>query len=128
MGPRATERSPLVALCERLTGATVAREAEWKSEGDDVYAWKRSEGAVTIASRDCDGEPPYELTVRNAIGEVVDELASDLGADDEPAPWNDALSELYRAARRNAKRADEVIDALAQALPPTAEELAGVES
>jgi len=129
MEAQATDRAPIVVLCDRLAGATLARHAEWDSENEDTYLWRRSEGAVTIGSRDRDGEPPYVLAVRNPDGEVVDELASDLGEDDEPAPWNDALSELYRVARRSAMRADDIIDALMQSLPPThAEPLAGVQS
>jgi hypothetical protein len=131
MQTQPSESAPIVALCERLAAATLARRADWRGdgEGEDRYVWERPEGAVAIASRDRDGEPPYELGVRNAQGELVDQLASDLGENDEPAPWNAALAELYRVARRSAMRADEIIDALVQALPPTgAESLAAVES
>jgi hypothetical protein len=124
-----TDSAPIVTLCERLAAATLARRADWRGEGEDKYVWERPEGAVAIASRDRDGEPPYELAIRNAQGELVDQLASDLGENDEPAPWNAALAELYRVARRSAMRADEIIDALVQALPPAGTEpLATLES
>ncbi|HEY1366817.1 MAG TPA: hypothetical protein VGF23_06880 [Gaiellaceae bacterium] len=108
----------LVQLCERLASATTAREAEWRIDGEDKYIWERTEGAVSIASQDKDGAPPYELRIYNPAHEPVDELVSELASDDEPAPWNTALAQLYRAARRSAMRADDIIDALMEALPP----------
>jgi hypothetical protein len=107
----------LTTLAGRLADATTSRAAQWRIGDGDVYSWMATEGSVTIASRDRDGEPPYELTVHNADGEQVDELTSELLADDQPAPWNVALAELYRAARRSALRADDIIDALIDALP-----------
>jgi hypothetical protein len=106
----------LTMLGDRLAAATSSGATRWDVREPDVYAWKADHGAVTIASRDRDAEPPYELVVFNPAGEKVDELASEL-VDDRPAPWNDALAELYRAARRSALRADDVIDALIGALP-----------
>jgi hypothetical protein len=123
------ETARIVALCDRLAGATVARHAAWRDEGDDRYVWQRHEGAVTVASRDRDGDPPYELGIRNAEGELVDGLVSDLGEDDEPAPWNASLAELYRVARRSAMGADDIIDALMESLPPLeTERVAALES
>jgi hypothetical protein len=110
------DRQRLVTLAERLAAATAARTAEWQLLDGDVYAWGSPEGSVTVASRDHDDEPPYELTVYNPKQEKVDELSSELLGDDEPAPWNDALVELYRAARRSALRADDIIDALIERL------------
>jgi hypothetical protein len=75
---------------------------------------------VSVASRDRDGEPPYELAVYNTRDEKVDELSSDL-VGDEPAPWNEALTDLYRAARRNALHADEIVEALIGALATAAD-------
>jgi hypothetical protein len=107
----------LTDLTERLAAATTARAARWQLEGDDVFVWSAADGVVTVGSRDHDGEPPYELAVYNPARERVDELASDLLEDDQPASWNDALGDLYRAARRSALRADDIIDALIEALP-----------
>jgi hypothetical protein len=107
----------LTELADRLASATTARTAQWQLDGDDVFVWTAAEGSVTVGSRDRDREPPYELTVYNSARERVDELTSELLADDRPAPWNESLVELYRAARRSALRADEVIDALIESLP-----------
>ncbi len=106
------ERERLGTLAQELAPVTTQRAVSWERKDNDVYSWSAEEGTVTIASRDRDGEPPYELTVYNSAGEKVDELGSELVADDEPAPWNRALAELYRVARRSALGADEIIDAL----------------
>ena len=111
------EKQRLMTLARRLASATSARAARWEVRDGDIYAWESAEGSVTIASRDRDQEPPYELTVYNADGDAVDELTSDLLDDDQPAPWNETLVELYRTARRSALRADEVIEALMDSLP-----------
>jgi hypothetical protein len=117
-----TASDRLSLLCERLSAATLAREAQWNADGDDSFLWVHPEGGVTIESRDKDGQPPYELRIYNPDHEPVDELASDLVADEEPAPWNGALAALYRAARRSALHADDIIDALTNALPPAGSE------
>jgi hypothetical protein len=111
------DKERLTILARRLAEATTARRARWTLDDEDVYAWAAKQGTVTIASRDRDKEPPYELSVYNPEREKVDELSSALLDDDQPAPWNDALVELYRAARRSALGADEIIDALIEALP-----------
>ena len=111
----------LIALCERLSEATLAGAAKWRCEGEDHYIWEREEGAVAVEARDRDGQPPYQLIVFNGNREKVEELASALVDDDQPAGWNQPLAELYRVARRSALNADEIIDALMAALPaPTA--------
>jgi hypothetical protein len=108
--------SRLITLGNRLAAATTAGAAQWEVRELDVYSWTAAEGALSVASRDRDAEPPYELVVYNPDGEKIDELASEL-VDDEPAAWNDTLAELYRAARRSALRADDIIDALLGSLP-----------
>ena len=113
------EKQRLTNLARRLAAATSAREARWKTGDDDVYIWTAKEGAVTIVSRDRDDEPPYELAVFTPNNQRVDELTSALLEDDRPAPWNEALVELYRVARRSALGADDIIDALVAALPAT---------
>jgi hypothetical protein len=113
----AEENRRVVVLCERLADATRARAAEWTREGEDVFVWAGGQGSVSIGSRDKDGEPPYQVVVANANGEQLDELTSQLLEDDRPAEWNEPLADLYRAARRSALRADDVIQALIEALP-----------
>ena len=115
------EKQRLGALAEHLVEATAQRVAQWERTSDDVYSWGAAEGAVTIGSRDRDGEPPYQLGLYTDDGKQVDELASELLADDQPAPWNDPLAELYRVARRSALGADEIIDALIERLRRSAD-------
>jgi hypothetical protein len=116
------EKQRLTMLARRLTRATSARTARWQLGDDGVYVWTAKEGSVTVVSRDRDDDPPYELSVLTPNREKIDELSSALLEDDRPAPWNEALVELYRAARRSALGADDIIDALIEAL---AEELGG---
>ena len=111
------ENRRLLVLCERLADATWARTAEWTREGEDLFVWVGDRGSVSIGSRDQDGEPPYQLVVLNAGGERLEELTSQLLGDDRPAAWNEPLADLYRVARRSALRADDVIDALIEAIP-----------
>jgi hypothetical protein len=106
----------LIVLCERLAEATISGDAEWQGEEEDWYLWEHLEGAVAVGARDRDGQPPYELGIMNREGQRVEQLLSALVDDDEPAPWNDPLAELYRVARRSALHADEIIDALIDAL------------
>jgi hypothetical protein len=107
----------VIVLCERLADATRAGRAKWRDEGEDTFLWDGEQGSVSVQSRDKDGEPPYEFVVFNANGVKVDQLTSQLLENDQPAEWNVPLAALYRAARRSALNADEVIDALIQALP-----------
>jgi hypothetical protein len=110
------EKERLAALAQHLVEATAQRRADWDVRDEDVYVWGAAEGSVTVASRDRDGEPPYELALFTADGRKIDQLESELLIGDEPAPWNEALAELYRIARRSALGADEIIDALLERL------------
>jgi hypothetical protein len=107
----------LIVLCERLAASTRGGTAEWDDEGNDTYVWRHTAGAVRVGARDGDGEPPYEMTISNDREIRVEELESALLENDVPAPWNEPLADLYRAARRSALRTDELIDALIAALP-----------
>ena len=117
MSERVVDASRTIVLCDALVSATFTHDVEWRSDGDDSYRWDNEKGAVSIGSRDKDTQPPYELEIFNPDGVLVEELSSTLLDDDVPAPWNEAVAELYRAARRSALRADDVIEALIGALP-----------
>jgi hypothetical protein len=106
-----------IVLCDALVAATFAHDVEWRSDGDDSYRWDHEKGSVSIGSRDKDSQPPYQLAVFNPDRLRVEELSSSLLDNDVPAPWNEPLAELYRAARRSALHADEVIEALIDVLP-----------
>ena len=110
----------VIVLCERLAEATRLGSVEWVTEGEDTYVWEHDEGVVVIGTRDRDGQPPHALSISNSDGEQVEDLASALVDDDQPAPWNVPLADLYRVARRSALHADEIIDALIAALPSRA--------
>jgi hypothetical protein len=108
-----------VELCERLAGATMLGEVEWTAEKQTAFACKRRSGTVGIRSRDRDGEPPYELVIFDPNGAKVETLLSEWSAEEEPALWNKALADLYRAARRKALGVDRLLDDLLAELPAT---------
>lgn len=116
------DKQRLMTLARRLAAATASGTAEWQMREPDVYAWESEEGSVSVASRDRDGDPPFELVVFNPSQERVDEISSALLEDDQPAPWNDSLARLYRLARRSALRADDIIEALIGALPASGDD------
>jgi hypothetical protein len=108
----------LVELCERLAAATTSGQVEWTAEEETGFVCRRQSGSVGIRSRDRDGEPPYELVIYSPKGEKVENLLAEWSPEEEPAFWNPALAELYRAARRNALGVDKILDDLFAELPP----------
>lgn len=118
----------LIELCERLSGGTHAGRIVWVVEEATSFAWSGSSGAVSVRSRDGDGEEPYELAVFTASGQKVETLTSEWAEDDTPAPWNDALARLYRAARREALGVDKILDDLFAELPGAKEQPRASES
>jgi hypothetical protein len=108
----------LVELCERLVAATTVGKAEWEQEEETAFRWRRPGGTVAVRSRDRDGEPPYELVIFGPKGEKVESMLSEWTAEEEPAFWNQALVDLYRAARRRALGVDMILDDLFAELPP----------
>lgn len=107
----------LIELCERLSAGTQAGQVVWEAEEATSFSWSGSSGAVNVRSRDADGEEPFELAVLASGGQKVESLTSEWAEDDTPAPWNDALGRVYRAARRQALGVDRILDDLFAELP-----------
>jgi hypothetical protein len=114
----------LVELAGRLKAATDANRVEWTAQEDTAFLWTGSRGAVGVRSRDGDGEEPYELEIFSASRQKVETLGSEWTADQQPAPWNDAVARLYRAARRQALGVDKILADLLGELPRVSEEAA----
>jgi hypothetical protein len=114
----------LVELSRRLQVATDAGQLAWTAEDNTTFVWAGSSGAVGIRSRDGDGEEPFELDVFGAAKQKVETIASEWTQDEQPAPWNDALARLYRAARRKALGVDRILEDLLAELPRVREEAA----
>jgi hypothetical protein len=110
----------LVELCERLASATVLGGVEWVAEEETAFTCEQKSGTIGIRSRDRDGEPPYELVIFNRDGAKVESLFSEWTAEQEPAFWNQAFADLYRAARRKALGVDKLLDDLLAELPAAA--------
>lgn len=114
----------LAELCGRLQVATDAGQLEWTAEDDTTFLWSGSTGAVSVRSRDGDGEEPFVLDVFGAAKQKVETLTSEWTADEQPAPWNDVLARLYRAARRPALGVDRILDDLLAEVSRAREEAA----
>jgi hypothetical protein len=114
----------LVELSRRLSAATDAGQVEWLADEDTAFSWIGTRGAVSVRSRDGDGEEPFELDVFSAAKQKVETIGSEWTADEQPAPWNDAVARLYRAARRQALGVDRILEDLLAELPRVSEEAA----
>ena len=114
----------LVELSRRLRAATDAGKLEWTAEQDTTFLWSSGRGAVAVSSRDGDGEEPYELEIFTTAGRKVEALGSEWTADEQPAPWNDAVAHLYRAARRSALGVDKILEDLLAELPRVSDQAA----
>jgi hypothetical protein len=114
----------LVELSRRLSAATDAGQLEWTAEDDTSFMWSGSRGAVSVRSRDGDGEEPFEIDVFSAAKQKVETLGSEWTADEQPAAWNEAVARLYRAARRQALGVDRILEDLLNELPRVSEEAA----
>ncbi len=112
----------LIELTGRLKAATDAGQLEWTAEEDTAFLWTAAHGAVGVRSRDGDGEEPYELDVFSAERRKVETLASEWTTDEQPAPWNEAVARLYRAARRHALGVDRILEDLLRELPRVSDE------
>jgi hypothetical protein len=114
--------APLIRLCTGLAEATAAGQVDWVAREDTSFRYRGASGGVDIRSRKRDGEPPYELILFNTKKDKVDTLSSETSEDDTPAPWNEPLADLYRAARRRALGVDKIIDDLLVELRATTSE------
>ena len=114
----------LVELSMRMRLATDEGQLDWTAEDDTTFMWTGSSGAVSIRSRDRDGEEPFELDVFSTANQKVETLGSEWTEDGRPAPWNDPLARLYRAARRKALGVDRILNDLLAELPRAREEAA----
>ena len=108
----------LFRLAQQLIERTKAGKMSWSSIGEDGFAFAGTKASVVIRSRDKDQVHPYIFTLFEGDIEV-DSItsgwnASPTGFEDEgsPLPWNDALENLYRSARRNALNLDQLIESI----------------
>ena len=82
------------------------------SQENTAFLWTAAQGAVGVRSRDRDGEEPYAFDVFGAERQKVETLTSEWTTDEQPAPWNEAVARLYRAARRQALGVDRILEDL----------------
>ena len=114
----------LIELTRRLRAATDAGKLEWSAEENTTFLWTGTSGAVAVRSRDGDGEEPYQVDIYSSDRQKVETLGSEWSPDEQPAPWNDGVARLYRAARRQALGVDRILEDLLGELPRVTEETA----
>jgi hypothetical protein len=104
----------LAALVTRLDELTGSGRIHWEladDTRDDSFTYATPTGAVELFSRDRDGRDPYVVVVRDTDGRLVERV--EVGKD---ADLFELVTRLYRLARRQALRADAVIEALLSSL------------
>lgn len=102
------------ALVTRLDELTRGGRVRWEladDTRDDSFVHATPAGAVAVFSRDYDGRDPYVVVVRDADGRLVERVEVSKDAD-----LFEVVTGLYRLARRQALRADSVIDGLLRSL------------
>jgi hypothetical protein len=104
--------APLIELCAGLTEATAVGGIQWIPREESSFLYEGAKGAVEIRSRDHDGEAPFELILYNPSRDKIDTLLSQWSTEEEAAPWNEPLFDLYRAARRRALGVDTMVQDL----------------
>jgi hypothetical protein len=114
---RVHPQAQLVELCERLVTATIERQLEWEAGETTAFTCTRRSGTILVKSVDGSGEPPFELAIFNTDGVKVESVLSESAGEKWPASWNGAISNLYRAARRQALHADRLVADLLADLP-----------
>ena len=103
-------QSVLHDLAKRLLAQTRDGRVTWDiSDPRGAFVHTRSAGTVIIESRDRDGSFPYRLTILDPDGTAVEQLNTSPPRASFVTEWDDTLSDLYEAARRQAFKVDEVL-------------------
>jgi hypothetical protein len=113
-----TSAERLFALVRTLADKTEAGDASWKkSDSATAFIYSLASGSVIIASLDNDGNFPYEVSLLNDQGEVIESRSSSgRWNDDDEGQWDDALRRLYFAARGSALNIDGVLNSMLSSL------------
>jgi hypothetical protein len=111
-------QAQLVELCERLLAATIEQQLEWEPGEKTAFTCTRRSGTISVRSIDGDGESPFELTIFNTDGVKVESVIADSASEERSSPWDGAVGNLYRVARRQALHADRLVADLLADLPP----------
>jgi hypothetical protein len=101
----------LLNLVTALVGRTQEGTIEWQELDEDfVYQCDTPRAIIRIESIDRDDSGPYRVVIMNSAGREIESLSSStLGLD--PVVHED-FGTLYRLAKRQALRTDELIDDL----------------
>jgi hypothetical protein len=112
-------QAQLVELCERLLAATIEQQLEWEAGEKTAFTCTRRSGTISVRSVDGSGESPFELAIFNTDGVKVESVIADSASEERSSPWDGAVGNLYRSARRQALHADRLVADLIAELPPS---------
>ena len=117
-------------VAQQLLARTQAGVLRWQAAArpkDAPDTWQPQQfvtrlrtGSATVGSEVPEGRYPYELHLREPAGQHVGQLVTDdedawLG-DREPEAWEQALADLYAAARKSALGTTASLDAIVDEL------------
>jgi hypothetical protein len=94
----------LLNLVIRLRARTEEGKMRWERVGDATFATSLRSGAVSVTSRDGDGDFPFVITVRDPEGAMVEDIEVTLAENGA-----EVVKGLYFGALRSATGASELI-------------------
>src|SRR5450755_2480428 len=100
----------LVRLLQRTQERTHTGQLFWRETGEASFVLELPSGAISVASRDKDGLPPYSVEVFNSDGVAIENV--DGGTLEADSPDDSLVKGLYESARRSAEGVSATIDAL----------------
>ena len=99
---------PVNRIITGLLRRTEAREIVWERADRYRYDYKSPSGIINIGTDDSDGQPPYNIRIRNTNGESVAFRRGILADTD--------MEQLYVLVRRQTLRVDETFDSFLKEL------------
>jgi hypothetical protein len=118
------DNEKLAEVARRLGELTKAGKIRWETTDQlDTFLFGAPSSNVLVGSLNGDGEHPFFMRVMTPAGEVTDSLETFSDVTDVwgRPEWHLSIRDLHRRARRDATKADAVVDSLI-------EELKGLES
>lgn len=107
-------------LSRRLRRATEDGNDNWEEVGACAYSYSTRKATITIRSVDGDHLHPFELSVVDAEGRVVEEFTAEVPGPTSPGVSRETrneLRQLYDLARRKAANVDVFLEELFEELP-----------
>jgi hypothetical protein len=105
---------PVRELIEVVLDRTERGKLQWRSSGTGLVL-PREKGSLEIRARDDDGQHPFDFSVRDPDGSIVDTYAStetNAYGDEEGTAYYQLFERLFRAASRSSQGSVKVVNDL----------------